>query len=64
MGRIMGVSAVDSDFRIRAAALRDAAADPHTDYGLVRFMVDTAADMETVATLEETNPDLTVSPER
>ncbi len=64
MGAHHGSVSVASDFRSRAATLRDAAADPKTDLGLIRFMVDTAEDMETIAALEETSSDPTVSADR
>jgi hypothetical protein len=42
-----------SEFRTRAAALREAAEDWRTDVGLVDLMVATAADMEAEAELYE-----------
>lgn len=41
------------EFRIKAAALREAAVDWRTDVGLVDLMMATAADMEAEAELSE-----------
>jgi hypothetical protein len=37
------------DFRAKAAALRNAAADPETDLRLIWLMIETAADLEAAA---------------
>jgi hypothetical protein len=40
---------MDRDFRIKAALLRNSAADPQTDFRFIQLMLDTAADLEAEA---------------